>query len=78
MRHEDNLPTKRIQIDCWSTSVDEARAVADAIRSLFHYYERHNISGIQGVFITDEREDYEPDTLLHRVSSDYLVHYEVT
>ena len=75
MRHNDNLPTKRIQIDAWSRSVDEARAVAEAIRALFHYYERGDITGVQGVFLQDEREDYEPDTLLYRVSRDYMVHH---
>ena len=75
MRHDDNLPSARVQIDCWSTSVDQARAVADAIRALFHYYEPESISGVQGVFADNGFEGYEPETLLHRVSRDYIVHY---
>jgi hypothetical protein len=77
MLHGDNLPARRIQIDCWSTSVDQARALAKAIQDLFHYYQRNDISGVQGVMLVDEREPgMEPETLLYRVSNDYMVHAE--
>lgn len=77
MLHADNLPATRVQIDAWSDSVDEARAVADAILALFHSYVPDTIAGIQGVFAVDAREDYEADAALHRVSTDYMVHAEV-
>jgi len=74
LRHADNLPMVRVQIDAWSKNVGQAREVANAIRALFHYY-NWGIAGVQRVKADDQREDYEPDTLLHRVSTDYLVHY---
>lgn len=82
MRHDDNLPAKRIQIDAWSPSADEAYDVAEAIREVFHYYVRGEIGDspdlvmVVGVLLLDERADYEADTMLHRISRDYLVFHE--
>jgi hypothetical protein len=80
MLHGDNLPEKRVQIDAWALTADEAREVAEAIRALFHYFVRGYIGDSPGVFVAgvfadSEREDYEPDTKLYRVSCDYRVRH---
>lgn len=80
MLHEDNLPLTRIQIDSWALTMYDAVQVDEAIRSLFHNYTRIEMGGsgspgvlVAGVFVEDHRTDYEPDTLLYRVSRDYKV-----
>lgn len=78
MRHNDDLPRKRVQIDCWSPRIEEAERVAEAIRELFHYYESGEIGESPGlyvaaVFAEDERMLYDSEPKLHRVSVDYSV-----
>ena len=78
MRHDDEAPMTRIQVDSWSLSMSSAEQVDDAIRSLFHNYQRDELGGspgalVFGVFVDGYRTDYEPDTLLYRVSRDYRV-----
>jgi len=55
-----------------------AEAVDEAIRSLFFDYERAELGGspgvlVAGIFNEGYRTDFEPDTLLYRVSRDYRV-----
>src|SRR5262245_22104185 len=75
MQHDDEMPMTRVQINCWSLSAATADAVDEAIRQLFHDYQRQEIGGspgvlVAGVFVDGYLTDFEPDTLLYRVSRD--------
>lgn len=61
---DSGLDNVRLQVDVWADTYEEAREVSKGIRAL--------ISGASFKPTTqDKREDYESDTKLYRVSTDY-------
>jgi|SRR3990172_9241347 len=60
------LDLVRVQIDSWATTYDEAKSVAAEVR------QRMQAAGFKGL-MTNEWDDFEPDTERYRVSTDYMV-----
>lgn len=71
----DGLARPRYQIDAWSLDIDEARAIAAAIRRAIDGFRGQSAGLTIGEILMDDEpfEDFEPDTLLYRVSADYIV-----
>jgi hypothetical protein len=72
----------RFQIDAWAPrpSPDAAVTLANAIKAALDGYTGPMGSGanavfVQGIFIEDEREDYDDTVQMFRVSRDYFIHY---
>lgn len=65
----------RIQIDCWATSYVTAKQMAEAVRQSLEGWRQAAGANeaIRGTFLDGDRDLYEPDTKLHRVSSDFFV-----
>jgi len=77
----------RLQIDCWAAGDDHdgARALALAVKGGGQKSAKPGLNGfagmvlgerLRGVFLVDERDFYESDVLLRRVSMDFIVHAE--
>lgn len=58
-----NSTNTRLQIDIWSTSYGDCQTKASAVKTALKGWSTENV-------ILSESEDYEPDTLLHRVMLD--------
>lgn len=73
----DGLPSKRIQIDAWSSSFAQAAALSNAIRVRIDGY-RGAMGGstIKGVFADTERQLYDSEPKLHRMSSDFIIWHD--
>lgn len=70
----DGLPSKRIQIDSWASTFSQALALADAIRErLDGHLGVMGATEVKGIFAAAERQLYESEPKLHRVSSDYII-----
>lgn len=76
------LARPRYQIDCWSLTPGAANALAnlvkerlDGYRGLMPYGSNspQDFVTVQGVFFTDEREDFDPANKMYRVSRDYFI-----
>lgn len=70
------LSRPRVQIDAYAPTHDAAVALADLIKERIDGY--RGLMGavrVQGVFFVDERENYQADVDLHRMSRDYLIFY---
>jgi hypothetical protein len=68
-----NLKDARVQIDCLAQSYAEAKALARAMIALFN---GQALTGIQGIFVEDQRDDSGPDadeTMIFRTSVDLRV-----
>jgi len=67
----------RFQVDAWASTYDAARAAAAAVRRACDGF-RGVVSGVelQEVQLATDRDLYEPDVQLHRVSADYFVAHE--
>lgn len=74
------LARPRIQIDCWAVDYSQVKALAAAVQSAL--CPEHGLSGVfAGVEIdvitpAGERDIYEPDTGLRRVSADFFVSHK--
>lgn len=69
-RGDDQLPTVRVQVDCWADDPDVADTVADAgPRSL----SGHSDNFFQRIEVADDRELDEPDIGLYRRSVDLML-----
>lgn len=69
-----DIVTARVQIDCWSaTGYIEAKTLARAVRDALHAYAGDE-NGVQDFKADIDRDFYESDTKLYRVSSDYLAY----
>jgi Protein of unknown function (DUF3168) len=71
------LARPRMQIDAWAATPDEAAALANLVKDRVDGY--RGLMGtvpVQGVFFADEREDYQSDIDMHRMSRDYIIWYE--
>lgn len=74
----------RVQVDCWARSIDEARALADAVNGSDSQSTRGPLHGRSAVglklvtLLVERAAEYEPDESpdrqLYRVSADYLAH----
>lgn len=82
MQGPDGLAVPRFQIDCWSQAATISNNLANLVKERIdgHRGEMPYGTGspqdfvtVQGVFFTDEREDYDTDSKLYRVSRDYLI-----
>lgn len=70
----------RLQIDAWAPSADAASNLSNLIKARMDGYRGVMGSGanavqVHGVFIADQREDYDDTVQLHRNSRDYFVHH---
>ena len=75
------LAMPRYQIDAWAPKVDDATTLANLIKIRIDGFQGVMGSGlaavkVQGVFLLDEREDYDDTVKLHRVSRDYAIDFE--
>ena len=77
MQGPSGLTRPRFQIDAYAPSHDDAAELADLVKlALDGYSGLMGSVNVQGVFFETEREDYQSDVGLHRVSRDYLIWYE--
>lgn len=71
----------RIQIDAWAPTADKATALADLIRDRIDGYRGEMGTDsppsitVHGVFMADQREDYDEEAKLHRMSRDYFINF---
>lgn len=67
----------RFQVDAWASTYDDARQLAAATRRALDGF-RGVVAGVelQEVQLATDRDLYEPDVKLHRVSADYFVAHE--
>ena len=72
---------QRFQFDVWSSSVDSANTLADHIRDRMDGYRGNMISGavtiqVHGIFMIDQRDDYDDTVQLTRMSRDYSIAFK--
>lgn len=71
----------RFQIDAWAGTADRATALADLIRDRIDGYRGEMGTDsppsitVHGVFMADQREDYDDEAKLHRMSRDYFINF---
>lgn len=70
----------RYQIDAWAPTALAAGTLANAIHDAIDGYagvwgSGANAVAIQGVFLADQREQYDDVVRLHGVSRDYFIHH---
>jgi hypothetical protein len=72
-----HLSVTRVQVDAWSTRVDGARLLANAVQDILSGY-RGTVASVpvQGAFLVGGREDWDGEAQMFRVSRDYNVHYQ--
>ena len=81
MQGPSGLTRPRFQIDAWAPSADDATRLADLVKARLDGYRGPMTGGsvtvaVQGVFFDTEREDYDEDAELYRISRDYLIWFE--
>lgn len=84
MAGASGLTRPRFQVDAWAESVDAATRLADLVKDrLDGYRGPMTVPGsppetvaVQGVFFETERESYDGDAELYRISRDYLIWWE--
>lgn len=70
----------RYQIDAWAPTVDAAAALSNLIKYALDGFTGAIGTGanavfVQGVFVSDEREDYDDTVQLYGVGRDYFIHH---
>ncbi len=75
------LAMPRYQLDAWAPTGDAATTLANLIKDRIDGYRGIMGTGpaavtVQGVFMADEREDYDDTVQLSRMSRDYFIDYE--
>jgi len=75
------LASPRLQIDAWAPTGDAAASLANLVKECLDGYQGVMGSGgfavtVQGVFFDGERDDYDADTTMYRVSRDYFIWHE--
>lgn len=82
MQGSSGLARPRYQIDCWAQTPGAANALANLVKERLDGYRGPMPYGsnspqdfvtVQGVFFTDEREDYDPANKMYRVGRDYFI-----
>jgi hypothetical protein len=77
MQGASGLARVRMQIDVWASTPDLAAPLANLVKERIDGYRGPmGAVPVQGVFFADEREDYQPDIDMHRMSRDYLIWYD--
>jgi hypothetical protein len=80
MQGPSGFVSPRIQIDAWAGSADAAANLANLVKDRLDGYRGVMGSGggaitVHGVFIADQREDYDDAAQLHRSGRDYFIHH---
>lgn len=75
------LAMPRYQVDAWAPKADDATTLANLIKGRIDGFRGVMGAGaeavtVQGVFLIDEREDYDDAVKLHRMSRDYAIDFE--
>lgn len=71
----------RMQIDAWAPTADKATTLANLIRDRIDGYRGEMGTDsppaitVHGVFMADQREDYDDEAQLHRMSRDYFINF---
>lgn len=71
----------RFQIDAWAPTAQAATDLADLVRDRIDGYrgdmgaDSPPVVTVQGVFMVDQREDYDDEAKLHRMSRDYFIDF---
>jgi len=71
----------RFQIDAWASTANAATSLADLIRDRIDGYrgdmgaDSPPVVTVHGVFMVDQREDYDDEAKLHRMSRDYFIDF---
>lgn len=70
----------RYQIDAWAPTMDAAAALSNVIKDALDGFTGTIGTGanavfVQGVFVSDEREDYDDLVQLYRVGRDFFIHH---
>jgi len=84
MQGPSGLTRPRFQIDAWAKSTDDATRLADLVKGRIDGYRGPMTAPtsppvtihVQGVFFEHEREFYDGDLELYRISRDYLIWWE--
>ncbi|WP_441280508.1 tail completion protein gp17 [Tardiphaga sp. 862_B3_N1_1] len=81
MMGPSGLGRPRYQIDAWAPSADAAVSLADLVKVRLDGFRGVMGSGqaavvVQGVFLADEREDYDDTVTMNRLSRDYFIDFE--
>jgi hypothetical protein len=72
-----DLISPRYQFDAWGTSQAATKAIADALRAALNG--KTGAAGgitLRAALSEDEAHDYDPETGLYRIRSDYFIWYE--
>ncbi len=75
------LAMPRYQVEAWAPKADDATTLANLIKDRIDGFRGVMGAGaeavtVQGVFLLDEREDYDDTAKLHRMSRDYAIDFE--
>jgi hypothetical protein len=71
----------RFQIDAWASTANAATSLADLIRDRIDGYrgdmgtDSPPVVTVHGIFMADQREDYDDEAKLHRMSRDYFIDF---
>lgn len=82
--HELSGPTgwawARFQLDCWSSSYSGVRSLAESVRQSLDGYKGILGGGshVGGIYIEGERDLFEEDAEIYRVTMDFLIPYKET
>lgn len=84
MQGPSGLTRPRFQIDAWAESLDAAVVLADLVKERIDGFRGvmpntgspSDDVNVQGVFFDTEREDFQPDIKMSRMSRDYIVWFE--
>jgi Protein of unknown function (DUF3168) len=77
MQGPSGLARPRYQIDAYAQNADDADELARLVKDRLDGFS--GLMGavrVQGAFFDSLRDSYESEAQLHRVSADYLVHFE--
>lgn len=67
----------RLQVDCWASSYQVAKALADAVRvAVDGFRGAMDAEVVQGVFLRGDRDLYESAVDVHRVNMDFEIWVE--
>lgn len=81
------LPRARYQIDAWAKDIDTAVTLSNLVKERLDGYRGTMAYGtnspqdeieVLGVFFADEREDYDSEKQMYRVSRDFLIWHRET
>jgi hypothetical protein len=77
MQGASGLSRPRYQIDAYAQTPDDASELADLVKFYLDGFAGvMDTVAVQGVFFDTERDDYQADIDLYRVSRDYLIWFE--